>query len=306
MKKITTVFFLILTLILAYLGLYCMNKMLTATQDRALSQSGSIPIAGADTGNASGILKWSREENEGENETAKNDTKLYKVTTDSAVSVVIAMSDENTKDIVKQMESASNLFLHEPFDHQLTMDEAVKIGNDWLDRIYNLCELYYGVLEASKYEMVSAKLYGPDSIFDSSELPLPIEFYSYWDIHYKMKDNSQEELYLHLNAATGRVLYVSIYSYLMDFTGYSKDALNLYLMAYAECTGMNTENFSGKSYGVSSDNEPYEILSLDNGELFLVLDTHTVPSVNLSVMNMYFSTNPERYEDSTINNPGDE
>lgn len=299
MKKITTVFFLILTLTLAYLGLYCMNKLLTATQDKALSRSGSIPIAGTDTGNASDILKWSREEDKAENKTEKNDTKLYKTTTDSAISVVMVMSDENIKDIVEQMESASNLFLHEPYSSQLSMDEAVIIGNHWLDRIYNLCELYYGVFESSKYEMVSANLYGPDTIFDSSELP--VEFYSYWDIHYKMKDNNGEELFLHLNAATGKVLYVSIYSYLMDFTGYNKDALNLYLMAYAECAGLNTENFSGKRYGVSPDNEPYEVLSLDNGELFLVLDTYTVSSIDLSIMNMYFSTNPERYPLSTMN-----
>lgn len=291
MKKITTVFFLILTLILAYLGLYCMNKMLTATQDRALSRSGSIPIAGADTGNTSGILKWSREENEAENETKKNDTVIYKTATDSAVSVDMVMSEENFKDIVEQMESASSRFLHEPYDSQLTMDEAVIIGNDWLDMIYKLCNECFGVFEASKYEMVSAKLYGPDVIFDSSKLP--IEFYSYWDIHYKMKDNEQEEVFMHLNAVTGKVLYVSIYSYLMDFTGYNKDALNLYLTAYAESAGLIIEDFSGKSYGLSSYNEPYEVLSLDNGELFLVLDTYTVPPIDLSIMNMYFSTGSE-------------
>lgn len=303
MKKMTTVFFLILTLILAYLGLYCMNKMLTAAQDRALSRSGSIPMAGADTENASGILKWNSEEDEAEKETAKNDTIA---TGSAAIGTVMVIADEDITDIVEQMERSSNMFLHEPYNSQLTMDEAVSAGNDWLDRIYRLCGEYYGVLEASDYEMVSAKLYGPDTVFDSSELSLPIEFYSFWDIHYKMKGHNQEELFLHLNAATGKVLYVSIYSSLMDFTGYSKDALNLYLMAYAECAGLNTENFSGKSYGLSTEHEPYEILSLDNEELFLVLETYTLPSINLSIMNMYFSTNPELYSRNTMSTPGEE
>lgn len=289
MKKITTLVFLILTPVLAYLGLHCMKEMLNVMQNNALQQTGSFPIAVNDMSGDSGILKWSRTastQNEPE-DTNPNEKSFEPTATEGALSLYMVIPTESLKDIVESMESTSYLSLHEPYDSQLTMDQAVSAGNEWIEKMYSLCNEYFGVVEPVKYEMVSAKLYGHNIAEYSG---LPTEFFSYWNIHYKIKDTMGEELFLCINAVTGRVLHASIYSYIMDFTEYNESSIHLYLNAFAENAGLAKEDFSAVSFGSSSDDAPYEIMSVSNGDLLLILDTFKVPSIGLSVMNIHFST----------------
>ncbi|MEL7563747.1 MAG: hypothetical protein AAGU27_02525 [Dehalobacterium sp.] len=169
----------------------------------------------------------------------------------------ITLSTQEIANILKVWQSSQTQRYHDPYDGQLTMEEAIKAANYWLSYFCENGLLPKGIL-ASDFTQTNAFLYdvqAPGAVL-AEVSPTPNPAYSFWSVSLS---NREVSVKLTLNAQTGQIWIADIRSFAQTVNFNDTKVLDV-LEQYEAYLGL-----SGSS-GLRSD-EAYAIKSYDNNQI---------------------------------------
>jgi len=168
----------------------------------------------------------------------------------------VTLSTEQISDILEVMEAGYRKYYHDPYDEQLTMEEAIKAAKSGLSYFCDKGILPLELLENS-FTQTNAFLYDLQSIkLEAVPVPVVVEkisepAYSFWSVQLSNRDISVE---LTLNALTGQIWIADINSYNPNINFDDIKALDIVkeYEAYLGLTGgselRSDDSFAIKSY----------------------------------------------------------
>lgn len=177
--------------------------------------------------------------------------------TESSAGRRVSLSEEELTEILLSMESGETEQPHEPIGAQLTMEQAVERGKEWLEA---LCGDYLGEEMSGKYERIYAELCVKTDGY--AESGLSRELFSYWTVMLNAREMRAE---LAMNAVTGQVLNAALYAYLPGFAFSEIDRERL-LEEYCSSFGLEMDDLLWIRDGMLWR-------SLGNGNLFAGVKT---------------------------------
>lgn len=177
------------------------------------------------------------------------------------------LTSEELKQILKNM-NGKDEYPHEPVEGQMSMEEAIKKGKEWIESLFEKNSLF-SEYRRQGYQKIDAKLCIKNNSSDSSLNVLN----SYWTLNFIKQD---VKVALVLNSVTGQVLDANISYYMpidsSDSSDYnysetvSKEFLVSLLIDYILSFGFEENNIM-----LVGDDCIYEAVSGDN--LFAVVVT---------------------------------
>lgn len=168
----------------------------------------------------------------------------------------VTLSTQQISDILEVMKSGYRKYYHDPYDEQLTMEEAIRVAKSDLSYFCDKGILPLELLESS-FTQTNAFLYDLQSIKQEA-VPVPVVVeklsdaaYSFWSVQLSNRDISVE---LTLNALTGQIWIADINSYTPNINFDDIKALEIIkeYEAYLGLTGgselRSDDTFAFKSY----------------------------------------------------------
>lgn len=230
--------------LIIFAGYWVMQKMLEKRQDTLLSQNGSLSTSSEDQADT------------GEEEESRS-----------------PLTRDELSDILFRNLLAVDIVPHEPYGWQMSMQEAMEIGQTWVE---SFCTAYDFPEENStlKFEEMSAQLctgemgagdYVNEAVLDQQEQweiaredlgdQLPESMYGYWNISFSGNGVSVR---LQINAVSGQVLQANIETEIYDTDKYFNAMENLpemrILLNYVDSFGF------GDDYKTEVTENRYEVI----------------------------------------------
>lgn len=166
------------TLIFIACSMAGMSFILKIREKQLLGRSGAVMMD-------SPVLAWQRTSDDMEGEKEGENGVLR-----------AQLTMEQVEDVVKSWNNRKNLLLHNPVEGQLTMEEAIQAGKDWL------VEMGYSPKEQESVAPFRIKATLAIGVGESG-VGTPLEaYYSMWSLWFS---NETISVRLDLNAVTGRV-----------------------------------------------------------------------------------------------------
>lgn len=229
--KIKMLLLFIISLGVLTVGWYFTEQLLTEKQNSILGQTGQMELAS---------------EKSGDQEFDENGELSYESK---------ELSENQIRDILEIWSSRGEVVLHEPTSEELDMEQAIQIGEDWIERMAQsriLSEEFIGC----DYDKVTAIMYAPAS----SDVDRSLS--TYWELQFK-KGGSVVSLTVH--AASGTVWKANLSikeSEAIDYQ-YTNEELLEIAFPFIQWKHNMLINGSVKESSIMVDNqEPMKVLDL--------------------------------------------
>ena len=186
-----------------------MNYILRIRETRLLTESGRVEVE-------SPVRAWDNWEND-EGSLVGEDIGSERY----------ILNTQQVEDAIKCWNNRTNIILHDPVAGQITMEEAIKAGENWLIEM----KIIEG-METMSYS-ISAELGVSRQMEDAGELLEP--YYSFWTVQYSAQSMS---VILYINAVTGKVwgAQIILYDNLPEKLSYER------LRLFIELAGLQTSD----------------------------------------------------------------
>jgi hypothetical protein len=193
----------------------------------------------------------------------------------------VTLSTQEISNILKVWQSSQRQHYHDPYDGQLTMEEAIKAANSGLLHFCKNGVLPKDLLE-SDFTQTNAFLFDVQTpiVVPPEGLPAPNPAYSFWSVSVS---NREVSILLTLNAYTGQIWWAEIrlITQMLDFN--STNILDL-LEQYEAYLGLSDS-------GSLKSNSNFATKSYENNQIGIIVSKKTGESGHYELLNFSLNQN---------------